>query len=53
MKHNEPEYVIEFENWWKSNGVSGFPEATAFDLWKAARKEEENDPRPTKTIRHP
>lgn len=28
---------VEFENWWKSNGVSGFPEATAFDLWKAAR----------------
>lgn len=31
---------VEFEKWWKSNGVSGFLEEAAFDLWNAARKEE-------------
>lgn len=26
----------EFQTWWKTNGVSGFPEEAAFDLWKSA-----------------
>ena len=27
-----------FEKWWKTNGVSGFPEQQAFDIWKAAKQ---------------